>query len=142
MPVSLDFFRLAFPGRTFLKRFAARGFCLGATMTGALISMAGVGQAAIVGFRAGPAVSVMLIAPVPRPLLWVGPPAPRIVVAPVPRRGWIWSPRYWHWTGATYLWVDGLWLPERPRYDYAAAHWMRGPGGWIFVPGAWVRRPL
>jgi CubicO group peptidase (beta-lactamase class C family) len=67
MPVSSGRSRIALPQPAFLRRFAARGFVLGATMTGALIAMAGVGQAAIVGFHAGPAVSVMLIAPVPRP---------------------------------------------------------------------------
>lgn len=142
MPVSSGRSRTAFPQPAFLRRFAARGFVLGATMTGALIAMAGVGQAAIVGFHAGPAVSVMLIAPVPRPLLRIAPPPPRIIVAPLPRRGWIWSPGYWRWTGATYVWIDGFWLPQRPGYGYVAAHWMRAAEGWVFVPGAWVRRPL
>jgi hypothetical protein len=141
MPVS-HLTRLIFPEQTFLKCFVARGLFLSATMTGALIPATGISHAAVVGFRAGPALSVMLIAPAPRPILSVRPPTPRIVVAPVPRRGWIWSPGYWRWTGVTYLWVDGLWLPQRPGYGYVAAHWTYGPEGWIFVPGTWVRRPL
>ena len=142
MPVSLGFCRIGFSGTTSLKRFAARGILLGATMTGSLIASTGAGHAAIVEFRTGPAPSVMLIRPVPRPVLWIAPPVPRIIVAPAPRRGWIWSPGYWRWTGVTYLWVDGLWLPERRGYGYVAAHWMQGPEGWVLVPGAWVRRPF
>ncbi|HEY4075344.1 MAG TPA: hypothetical protein VGM26_00295 [Rhizomicrobium sp.] len=91
--------------------------------------------------RTGPAISLAVGAPWPRPVHWVAPPPPRVVVAPRLRPGWVWTPGYWRWTGRAYVWIDGVWLAERPGYGYVAAHWVRGVQGWVFVPGGWARRP-
>lgn len=72
------------------------------------------------------------------PVLWIAPPPPRVVVAPRPRAGWIWSPGYWRWTGRAYVWIDGIWLAERRGYMYVPSHWERLPRGWVLVPGRWV----
>ncbi len=70
----------------------------------------------------------------------VAPPAaPAIVAFPAPRPGWVCAPGYWSWTGTSYVWTDGHWLPARPGYRYVPAHWQRTYRGWIFEPGMWVR---
>jgi hypothetical protein len=68
------------------------------------------------------------------------PPAPRYEVVPAPRHGYAWAPGYWAWNGHRHIWIGGHW--ERVRRDYARyepAHWQPGPGGWVFIPGHWVR---
>jgi hypothetical protein len=76
------------------------------------------------------------------PVVWIAPPPPRLVVRPVQRPGWIWSPGYWRWSATGYVWMGGVWLAERPGFAYAPAHWEQTLGGWRFIPGGWIRRPL
>jgi hypothetical protein len=91
---------------------------------------------------ASPSPALLLMTPVAMQVHWIAPPPPRVVVVPVPRLGWVWSPGYWRWTGRSYFWVEGVWLPERRGYGYVPAHWERMPGGWVLVPARWQRRPL
>lgn len=56
----------------------------------------------------------------------IAPPAPRVVVAPPPRAGFVWAPGYWNWNGRSHVWHDGYWVRER-----RGSHW---------VPDAWVSR--
>src|SRR4051812_26591142 len=48
-------------------------------------------------------VSACVVAPPPRRHaiveVAVRPPAPRLVVVPAPRRGYIWAPGFWQWNG-------------------------------------------
>jgi len=103
-----------------------------------------VAAIALISTHAGAVASpaLVLAMPVMAQVHWIAPPPPRIVVAPAPRIGWVWSPGYWCWTGRDYFWIAGAWLPERRGYGYVPAHWERAPSGWIFVPARWRRRPL
>ena len=69
----------------------------------------------------------------------IAPPAPRVIVAPPPRAGFVWAPGYWQWRGHSHVWHEGYWVRERRGY-----HWV--PGGWVsrgphyhFQRGHWER---
>ncbi|HZR77678.1 MAG TPA: hypothetical protein VFA58_00625 [Chthoniobacterales bacterium] len=67
------------------------------------------------------------------------PPAVRVeaqTVAPGP--GYTWTPGYWRWNGATYMWVSGSWSrPPRTAAVWVPGHWVHRPRGWVWVPGHW-----
>jgi hypothetical protein len=67
------------------------------------------------------------------------PPTVRVetrTVAPGP--GFIWTPGYWRWNGATYVWVSGTWIrPPRTTAVWVPGHWVHRPRGWVWVPGHW-----
>jgi len=127
----------------FRNRFLLRGAVLGIATAALVLTLTGIAAAAIVVRRPGPHLPVMLTGPyVARPVVWIAPPMPRVVVVPAPRPGWIWSPGYWSWTGAAYVWTNGVWLTERPGFIYAPSRWDHFAGGWRFIPGGWIRRPL
>jgi hypothetical protein len=65
------------------------------------------------------------------------PPAARVEVQTVaPGPGYVWTPGYWRWTGADYVWVSGSWVVRpRPSAVYVRGHWVRRTGGYIWVPG-------
>lgn len=129
------------PTRLFdTKRKAVRAIMFCAGTVGYAIS--GGAQAAVVAVRTGPIFSTTVVTPFPRPAFRIAPPLPRVVVARGLRPGWTWSPGYWRWAGRNYVWIDGIWLAERPGYRYTAAHWVGGPRGWVFVPDGWVSRPF
>lgn len=70
----------------------------------------------------------------------VRPPAPRVVVVPAPRRGYVWAPGYWRWNGRAHVWVDGRWLRERRNEHWVPAHWEENRRGvWHFEEGHWER---
>ena len=96
--------------------------------------------------------AVVVVHPLPRPPVahvggwiggpvWIAPP-PRVVVAPTLRPGWVWSAGYWNWTGSAYVWIDGVWLADRPGLAFVPAHWEHFYGGWRFVDGCWIQRPF
>jgi hypothetical protein len=67
----------------------------------------------------------------------VAPPAPRVVVVPPPRVGYVWAPGYWRWDGYRYGWIDGHWLRERRGWHWVPDQWVAVGPGWHFVPGHW-----
>lgn len=69
----------------------------------------------------------------------VAPPAPRVVVVPAPRPGYVWAPGYWRWNGGRYVWVDGRWVGERRGYHWVPERWVAAGPRWHFVPGHWAR---
>lgn len=69
----------------------------------------------------------------------VAPPAVRYEPVPGPRRGFVWVPGHWRWTGAGYAWRPGHWRKARAGYRWAGARWAPYRGGWRYVPGGWVR---
>jgi hypothetical protein len=69
----------------------------------------------------------------------VRPPPDRVIVAPAPRRGYVWAPGYWRWNGRTHVWVDGRWMRERRGYHWVPAHWEDHGGRWHFEEGHWAR---
>ncbi len=69
----------------------------------------------------------------------VAPPAPRVVVAPAARVGFVWAPGYWHWNGHKHVWRDGYWVHERRGYHWVGATWVsRGPH-YHYQRGHWER---
>jgi hypothetical protein len=66
------------------------------------------------------------------------PPAPRIEHQPAHRDGYVWSPGFWEWTGATFRWTAGTWISER-RGHWVADHWYQMDTHWHFVKGHWER---
>jgi hypothetical protein len=70
------------------------------------------------------------------------PPAPRVEVAPVVAvRKAVWTPGYWMWNGAGYIWIAGSWrIPEAAGMTWVAPAWRPSRrGGSIYVPGGFVR---
>ncbi len=70
----------------------------------------------------------------------VAPPAAIVETPPPPppTTGGIWTPGYWSWNGAMYVWVPGhyaiapypgavwvagRWVPDGPRWAWADGHW-------------------
>jgi hypothetical protein len=69
----------------------------------------------------------------------IAPPAPRVVVAPPPRAGYVWAPGYWRWDGGRHVWVDGRWMRARRNFHWMPEHWDEGRHGhYHFVPGHWA----
>jgi WXXGXW repeat (2 copies) len=72
--------------------------------------------------------------------LYIGsaPPAPVYERVPPPRRGYVWAPGYWNWSGHRHVWVPGYWVVERPGYVYNPPVWYQGGGGWYMQPARWA----
>lgn len=71
----------------------------------------------------------------------IGPPPPRVIVAPPPRTGYVWAPGYWRWDGHRHVWMDGRWLRERRGHAWVAERWVQHDGRWRFERGHWDRAP-
>ncbi len=69
----------------------------------------------------------------------VRPPAPRVVVEPVVRPGYVYAPGYWRWNGRSHIWVDGRYMREHRGYRWAPAHWEERGSRWHFEEGHWAR---
>jgi hypothetical protein len=69
----------------------------------------------------------------------VAPPAPRVVVVPEARAGYVWAPGYWRWNGHEHVWIEGRWLPERRGYHWVPERWEQRRDGWHFEEGHWER---
>lgn len=68
------------------------------------------------------------------------PPAPRNETPQVTRPGYVWVPGHWEWTARDgRVWVPGRQVRNRPGYRYVGPQWTFRNGGWVFVPGRWVR---
>ncbi|MES2261173.1 MAG: YXWGXW repeat-containing protein [Pseudomonadota bacterium] len=69
------------------------------------------------------------------------PPAPRSERVPEARRGYVWAPGYWNWSGNRYVWKRGSWVRERHGYVYHAPTWQERDGRWAMQRGSWERGP-
>jgi hypothetical protein len=75
-----------------------------------------------------------------RVVVKVRPPAPRVVVRPVPRHpGHVWVSGHWRWHRGRFVWVKGRWVRPRPGYVWVDGHWRHTRRGWVWVPGRWKR---
>jgi len=69
----------------------------------------------------------------------IAPPAPRVEVVPVVRRGYVWAPGYWDYRGREHVWVPGRYIRERHGYHWVPDRWeQRGPH-WHRTEGHWER---
>jgi WXXGXW repeat (2 copies) len=69
----------------------------------------------------------------------IAPPAPRVVVVPPPRPGFVWAPGYYRWDGHRHVWVDGHFIRERRGSHWVPEHWDEHHGRYHFEPGHWER---
>jgi hypothetical protein len=69
----------------------------------------------------------------------VAPPAPRVMLVPPPRPGFVWAPGYWNWTGRAHAWHEGYWVPERHGYHWAPDRWVSRGRHYHFRRGHWER---
>ncbi len=75
------------------------------------------------------------------------PPVHEVEAAPQPEvayytaRKAVWTPGYWMWNGAGYLWIVGSWrIPETTGMTWVAPTWRPSRRGTsIYVPGGFVR---
>jgi hypothetical protein len=68
-----------------------------------------------------------------------GPPPPPVEIIPPPRYGYVWVPGYWNWRGHRHVWVQGVWIRERPGHVYQPHRWVERGGRWYFERGHWDR---
>ncbi len=59
----------------------------------------------------------------------------------LPRDGYVWAAGYWEWSGRSYHWVSGTYLPERAGAHWVADRWEQVGGHWQHVGGHWERPP-
>ncbi len=69
----------------------------------------------------------------------VRPPAPKVVIVPAARSGYVWAPGYWRWNGRDHVWVEGQYLRERRGERWVPAHWEERGDHWRFEEGHWER---
>ncbi len=73
------------------------------------------------------------------------PPPPRIepeeTKGPSPAANAVWTPGYWQWNGAAYVWIAGAYrVPPSAGQRWTPSTWRVGVGGRgaVFVPGGWT----
>jgi len=67
------------------------------------------------------------------------PPAPRVEVAPAPRRGYVWVPGYWDANGHRHVWRSGHFERERRGYRFVEPRWVERDNRWHLERGRWAR---
>jgi hypothetical protein len=85
------------------------------------------------------AVSMPMTSSAAEVYITAAPPAPRVEVAPAPRRGHVWVPGYWDARGHRHVWVRGHWERERHGYRYVEPRWTEEGGRWRLERGRWAR---
>ena len=67
------------------------------------------------------------------------PPPVRYEVVPAARRGYVWTPGYWDWSGRRHVWTQGQWERSRAGHHYQRPQWSQGNNGWQLNRGGWQR---
>lgn len=67
------------------------------------------------------------------------PPPLRSEPVPDARRGYVWAPGYWRWSGNHYVWVRGKWMRARHGYHWRPSSWESRGDRWQMQHGGWVR---
>lgn len=66
------------------------------------------------------------------------PPAPIDVRGPQPGPAMAFIPGFWVWTGSSYNWNEGRWVPIPAGYvRWVPGRWVRNQFGWYFLWGYW-----
>jgi hypothetical protein len=80
-----------------------------------------------------PAAPVNPYPPVPAPL------AETVPLPPVSAVPLVWQPGHWDWTGTSYAWTRGEFLPAEGHSGKWMPGWWSSTGaGWVWVPPHWV----
>jgi len=59
---------------------------------------------------------------------------------PVSAEQLIWQPGHWNWTGSSYVWAPGQFVPMSDQgTNWMPGHWTRGEQGWAWNPPHWTR---
>lgn len=68
------------------------------------------------------------------------PPEPRTAdPGPPPSPEHVWTPGYWYWGGATYVWVNGHWAtPPVTGHVWVRTGWVVHNGRYHYVRGYWA----
>jgi len=64
-------------------------------------------------------------------------PPPARVERFEPRDGYVWAPGYWEWSGRSYHWFSGTYLPERRGAHWVPDRWEQVGPHWQHVAGHW-----
>ncbi len=69
------------------------------------------------------------------------PPVHMGVIGVAPSQNHVWVNGYHEWAGGRYVWHEGAWA-RRPyaRAVWVDHRWVARRGGYVYVPGHWVRR--
>ena len=71
--------------------------------------------------------------PVPPPM------ADAIPKPPVSPTQLIWQPGHWDWTGSSYVWVPGQYVPRGGHSDlWTPGYWEKTSSGWVWRPAHWT----
>lgn len=65
------------------------------------------------------------------------PRAPRAIVTPAPRRGYVWIGEEWVPRGRRYVYHGGYWMRERRGREWIPGFWDQRGRGYYWVPGHW-----
>jgi len=68
------------------------------------------------------------------------PPPSRVEEIPPPpaSTGVAWQAGHWSWSGDTWLWNPGRYVPTEPSYTaWEPGRWVQQPQGWVWVEGHW-----
>ncbi len=72
------------------------------------------------------------------------PPPPRAETRPLPpvaEERLTWEPGHWDWSGGTYAWSPGRWVPlDGHGTRWQPAYWALSPAGCTWVPAHWLAR--
>ena len=71
------------------------------------------------------------------------PPLPLYAQPPIPGDGYLWTPGYWAWDGASgdYIWVPGTWvMPPGVGMLWTPGYWAFFNGGYGWHRGYWGQR--
>jgi hypothetical protein len=70
------------------------------------------------------------------------PPAPVVETLPLPPVSpipLVWQPGHWDWTGSSYVWTPGQFVPREGHGElWMPGFWDRTPSGWLWRPAHWV----
>ena len=67
------------------------------------------------------------------------PPAMLVeTIPPAPYDMATWTPGYWRWNGADYVWMPGAYI-DRPRREayWVPARWEHRNNTWVYIEGHW-----
>jgi len=69
------------------------------------------------------------------------PPIPVETVPkpPVSEQPLLWQPGHWDWTGSSYVWQQGAWIPRAGHgTEWQDGYWTSQGGSWVWTPGHWL----